>query len=77
MLITFRDPAEIPWSAVGVDYVVEASGVFTTIEKASAHLKVSALIDSHLSASILDTQIQKQLTCFSVTCDLSYCMNDC
>ena len=57
MPLTFRDPAEIPWSAVGVDYVVEASGVFTTIDKASAHLKVSALIDSHLSASIIDTQI--------------------
>ena len=51
MPLTFRDPAEIPWSAVGVDYVVEASGVFTTIDKASAHLKVSALIDSHLSAA--------------------------
>ncbi|KAH9677009.1 glyceraldehyde-3-phosphate dehydrogenase GAPCP1 [Citrus sinensis] len=37
-----RDPAEIPWGDYGVDYVVESSGVFTTIAKASAHMKGGA-----------------------------------
>ena len=28
------DPHNIPWGEIGVDYVLECSGVFTTIEKA-------------------------------------------
>ena len=36
------DPKNIPWGADGVDYVLECSGVFTTIEKASAHLEGGA-----------------------------------
>ncbi|MEN6475809.1 MAG: type I glyceraldehyde-3-phosphate dehydrogenase [Syntrophaceae bacterium] len=33
-----RDPAQIPWDDVGVDIVVESTGLFLTGEKASAHL---------------------------------------
>ncbi|KAI9278724.1 glyceraldehyde-3-phosphate dehydrogenase [Phascolomyces articulosus] len=33
-----RDPSQIPWGQDGAAYVVESTGVFTTIEKAKAHL---------------------------------------
>ncbi len=36
------DPKNIPWGTDGVEYVLECSGVFTTIEKANAHLEAGA-----------------------------------
>ncbi|TSJ59408.1 type I glyceraldehyde-3-phosphate dehydrogenase [Atlantibacter subterranea] len=33
-----RDPAEIPWSSVGVDIVIEATGFFTERDKAAVHI---------------------------------------
>lgn len=35
----FKDPEEIPWSDYGVEYVIEATGLFTQYELAAGHLK--------------------------------------
>src|SRR6266480_2802170 len=37
-----RNPAELPWATLGVDVVLECTGLFTTKEKASAHIKGGA-----------------------------------
>ena len=37
-----RDPAQLPWGALGVDVVLECTGHFNTKEKASAHLRGGA-----------------------------------
>jgi glyceraldehyde 3-phosphate dehydrogenase len=33
-----KDPTQIPWGKSGAEYVVEATGVFTTVDKCKAHL---------------------------------------
>jgi len=37
-----KDPSELPWGDLGVQVVVESSGVFTSADKASLHLKGGA-----------------------------------
>ena len=36
------DPADIPWAEAGAEYIVEATGAFTSTDKASAHFKGGA-----------------------------------
>lgn len=37
-----RDPRNLPWKELGVDYVIEATGHFTAKEKAALHLEAGA-----------------------------------
>ncbi len=39
---SIRDPEQIPWKQYGADYVVESTGLFTTYDTASKHLKAGA-----------------------------------
>ncbi len=41
-ILAERDPANLPWKALGVDIVVESTGLFTKAEKAKAHLAAGA-----------------------------------
>ena len=37
-----RNPSELPWKALGVDLVIESTGLFTESEKAAGHLQAGA-----------------------------------
>jgi len=41
-VLAMRNPAELPWGALGVDVVLECTGLFTSKEKAGAHVKGGA-----------------------------------
>ena len=41
-ILTESDPTKLPWAKLEIDWVVEASGAFTTKEKASTHLTAGA-----------------------------------
>ena len=40
--LAVRDPAELPWKDLGVDVVVESTGIFTKREGAAKHLDAGA-----------------------------------
>ena len=37
-----RDPSKLPWKDLGIDIVMECTGIFTSKEKASVHLAAGA-----------------------------------
>ena len=40
--VSVKDPAELPWQELGVDYVVESTGLFTKYDGAAKHLEAGA-----------------------------------
>jgi glyceraldehyde 3-phosphate dehydrogenase len=41
-VLQFKDPAQLPWGDMGVDIVVESTGIFTDAEKAAAYRQAGA-----------------------------------
>src|SRR5580700_2041039 len=41
-VVALRDPSKLPWGEMGVDFVLECTGLFTSKAKASAHLTAGA-----------------------------------
>jgi glyceraldehyde 3-phosphate dehydrogenase len=42
MVVSAKDPSQLPWKALGVDVVIESTGLFTDVEKAKGHLAAGA-----------------------------------
>ena len=41
-VVSAKEPAQLPWKAMGVDVVIESTGLFTDVEKAKGHLVAGA-----------------------------------
>ena len=42
LVVSAKSPAELPWAKLGVDIVIEATGLFTDAEKAKGHISAGA-----------------------------------
>src|SRR5512137_2590422 len=41
-VVSAKDPSQLPWKAMGVDLVIESTGLFTDVEKAKGHMAAGA-----------------------------------
>jgi glyceraldehyde 3-phosphate dehydrogenase len=41
-VVSAKDPSQLPWKALGVDVVIESTGLFTDVEKAKGHITAGA-----------------------------------
>ncbi len=41
-VVSAKSPAELPWQALGVDLVIESTGLFTEVDKAQGHITAGA-----------------------------------
>jgi glyceraldehyde 3-phosphate dehydrogenase len=41
-VVSAKSPAELPWKALGVELVIESTGLFTDVEKAQGHITAGA-----------------------------------
>src|SRR5437667_6129170 len=41
-VVSAKDPSQLPWKQMGVDLVIESTGLFTEVEKAQGHLTAGA-----------------------------------
>jgi glyceraldehyde 3-phosphate dehydrogenase len=42
LVVSAKSPAELPWKALGIEYVIESTGLFTEAEKAKGHITAGA-----------------------------------
>jgi glyceraldehyde 3-phosphate dehydrogenase len=47
-VLAVKDPADLPWGKLGVDVVIESTGIFTDATKAKAHIAAGALMITNI-----------------------------
>jgi glyceraldehyde 3-phosphate dehydrogenase len=79
-----RDPTQLPWRALGVDVVLECTGLFASKEKASAHLEagarkvlISAPAGKTVDATIVFGVNDKKLTAADTVVSNASCTTNC
>lgn len=61
-----KDPAKLPWKDLGVQYVLESTGLFTDLEKASMHISGGGARRVLISAPTKSEPDQVPTMCFKV-----------
>ncbi|MFB3138940.1 MAG: type I glyceraldehyde-3-phosphate dehydrogenase [Phycisphaerales bacterium] len=79
-----RDPTQLPWRELGVDVVLECTGLFASKEKASAHLEagarkvlISAPAGKTVDATIVFGVNDKKLTAADTVVSNASCTTNC
>lgn len=79
-----RNPADLPWAALGVDVVLECTGFFTTKAKASAHIAggakkviISAPGGADVDATVVFGVNQKTLKASDTVISNASCTTNC
>ena len=73
-----RDPEQLPWGELGIDIVIESTGIFKTKEKMTKHIKAGAKkviltvpadkaedVDATVVLGVNDSVLTKDMTCVS------------
>src|SRR5215203_690479 len=66
-VLAVRDPKELPWGDLGVDVVVESTGIFTSREKAALHLDADAPFVIGVNDDTFDAATHKVISNASCT----------
>ena len=82
-----KDPENLPWGELGIDIVIESTGIFRNKEKMGKHIKAGAKkviltvpadkpedVDATVVLGVNDSILTKEMTCISNASCTTYCL---